>query len=131
MYNVLFHIDTVNTSLYRMYQIYWVINESKDIQRKLLRGTCTMFCSISTLSTQVCTECIRFIGLINESKDIQRKLLKGTCTMFCSMLTLSTQLCTECITFNCIHVNTVNTCIFSCSYGGCWPQDGDRGVDIV
>ena len=36
--------------------------------------------------------------------------------MCCSMLTLSTQLCTECITFNCIHVDTVDTCIFTCSF---------------
>ena len=39
--------------------------------------------------------------------------------VFCSMSTLLTQLCTECNTFNCIHVDTVNTCIFSCSYSGC------------
>ena len=26
MYNVLFYVDTVDTTLYRMYQIYWVIN---------------------------------------------------------------------------------------------------------
>ena len=25
-YNVLFHVDTVDTTLYQMYQIYWVIN---------------------------------------------------------------------------------------------------------
>ena len=32
------------------------------------------------------------------------------------MLTLSTQVCTECNKFNCIHVHTVNTCIFTCSF---------------
>ena len=36
--------------------------------------------------------------------------------VFCSMSTLSTQLCTECNTFNCIHVDTVDTCIFTCSF---------------
>ena len=47
--------------------------------------------------------------------------------VFCSMSTLSTQVCMECNKFNCIHVDTVNTCIFSHLYSGCWTQDGDRG----
>ena len=32
------------------------------------------------------------------------------------MSTLSIQVCTECNKFNCIDVNTVNACIFTCSF---------------
>ena len=32
--------------------------------------------------------------------------------------------------FNCIYVDTVDTCIFSHSYAGCWTQDGDRGWTV-
>ena len=32
------------------------------------------------------------------------------------MSTLSIQVCMECNKFNCIHVDTVDTCIFTCSF---------------
>ena len=32
------------------------------------------------------------------------------------MLTLSRQVCRECNKFNCIYVDTVDTCIFTCSF---------------
>ena len=63
--------------------------------------------------------------------DTVEKYMYTVLNVFCSMSTLSTQLCMECIKFNCIHVNTVDTCIFSHLYGGCWTQDGDRGLDFV
>ena len=69
--------------------------------------------------------------MLVDTVNTNEKYMYTVLNVFCSMSTLSTQLCMECNTFNCIHVDTVNTCIFSHSYSGCWPQDSDRGLDFV
>ena len=78
---------------------------------KYMYTVLNVFCCMSTLSIQVCTECNKF----NCIHAKRYKYMYTVLNVFCCMSTLSTQVCTECNKFNCIHVDTVDTCIFSCS----------------
>ena len=49
-------------------------------------------------------------------RHCQHKSVQNVIRSIVFMSTLSTKVCTECNKFNCIYVNTVDTCIFTCFF---------------